>query len=82
MTPRDAYFLPQEVVEASDAVGRVSGAAVATYPPGIPLLHPGQRIGQGSIDALVAARTAGATVTGLAEAGTSSRLLFKVVKEA
>jgi arginine decarboxylase len=39
---RDAYFADSEVVSAAQAVGRISADAVATYPPGIPNLLPGE----------------------------------------
>ena len=41
---RDAYFARTEVVDATDAIGRVSADSVAAYPPGIPNLLPGERI--------------------------------------
>lgn len=44
MQPRDAFFAPSEIVDAADAVGRVSADTVAAYPPGIPNLMPGEVI--------------------------------------
>jgi lysine decarboxylase len=44
MSPRDAYLAPHEVVDAADAVGRVSADTLAAYPPGIPNVLPGERI--------------------------------------
>lgn len=42
MIPRDAYFAPSEVVDAKEAVGRVSADTLAAYPPGIPNIVPGE----------------------------------------
>lgn len=42
--PRDAYFAENEVVSASEAVGRISSDSLAAYPPGIPNLLPGEEI--------------------------------------
>lgn len=42
--PRAAYFGAHEIVDAADAVGRVSADALAAYPPGIPNLLPGEII--------------------------------------
>lgn len=42
--PRDAYFGETEVVEADEAVGRISADSLAAYPPGIPNLLPGEEI--------------------------------------
>ncbi|HST55816.1 MAG TPA: aminotransferase class I/II-fold pyridoxal phosphate-dependent enzyme [Solirubrobacteraceae bacterium] len=44
LTPREAYLGPQEVVPAADAVGRVAAESLATYPPGIPNVLPGERL--------------------------------------
>jgi arginine decarboxylase len=44
MTPRDAYLGEQEVVPASRAAGRVAAESLATYPPGIPNVLPGERL--------------------------------------
>ena len=41
MTPREAFFGPQEVVPADDAAGRVAAESLAAYPPGIPNVLPG-----------------------------------------
>ena len=44
MTPREAYLGPQEVVPADRAVGRIAAESLATYPPGIPNVLPGERL--------------------------------------
>jgi lysine decarboxylase len=44
MTPREAYLGRQEVVPAADAVGRIAAESLATYPPGIPNVLPGERL--------------------------------------
>jgi lysine decarboxylase len=41
---RDAYFGATQVVDAGEAIGRVSADTVAAYPPGIPNLLPGEVI--------------------------------------
>jgi lysine decarboxylase len=42
LTPREAYLGPQEVVPAPEAAGRVAAESLATYPPGIPNVLPGE----------------------------------------
>lgn len=44
MTPREAYLGSQEVVPAAEAVGRIAAESLATYPPGIPNVLPGERL--------------------------------------
>ena len=42
--PREAFLGEAELVAVDDAVGRISCEAIASYPPGIPALLPGERI--------------------------------------
>ena len=44
MTPREAYLGDQEVVPTSGAAGRIVAESLATYPPGIPNVLPGERL--------------------------------------
>ncbi len=44
MTPREAYLGPQEVIPAAKASGRIAAESLATYPPGIPNVLPGERL--------------------------------------
>jgi lysine decarboxylase len=44
MTPREAFLGSQEVVPAARAAGRVAAESLATYPPGIPNVLPGERL--------------------------------------
>ena len=57
--PRDAFFAAAEPVPLDRAVGRISAELVAPYPPGIPVLAPGERITAETLDALEHARRAG-----------------------
>jgi lysine decarboxylase len=49
VSPRDAFLGAAELVSADDAVGRVSCESIAGYPPGIPALLPGERIGSETV---------------------------------
>jgi hypothetical protein len=44
MTPRDAYFARSRTIPLSEAVGQISSELVIPYPPGIPVLAPGDVI--------------------------------------
>ena len=50
MSPREAFLGPQEVVAAERAAGRVAAEALATYPPGIPNVLPGERLTAETLD--------------------------------
>lgn len=59
LPPRAAFFAPSEAVALGDAVGRISAELVAPYPPGIPVLAPGEEVTEGVLDALGKARSDG-----------------------
>jgi arginine decarboxylase len=52
MLPRDAFFGPVEVIPCEEAPGRIAAEMATPYPPGIPLLLPGERINKAAIDYL------------------------------
>jgi arginine decarboxylase len=60
--PRTAFFAPAEAVSIDAAVGRTCAELVAPYPPGIPVLAPGERVGAEVVTALRAARSLGLRV--------------------
>jgi arginine/lysine/ornithine decarboxylase len=52
MLPRDAFFGPVEVIPCEEAPGRIAAEMATPYPPGVPLLLPGERINKAAIDYL------------------------------
>jgi arginine/lysine/ornithine decarboxylase len=44
MAPRDAFFATAEQVALADCPGRVCAELVSPYPPGVPVLAPGERV--------------------------------------
>jgi lysine decarboxylase len=52
LAPREAFFAANETVSAARAVGRVSAELIAPYPPGVPVLAPGELITAEALDAL------------------------------
>ena len=76
MTPRDAFYSDTELISVGEAVGRVAAEIVTVYPPGIPLVVPGEEISLGAIDYITNMAGLGAIVDGLNE----SNNLVRVVK--
>jgi len=62
MSPRDAYFAEHVSVSAEEAIGRVSAELVAPYPPGIPVLTPGERVTEAAVVGLRAVMSHGTQV--------------------
>src|SRR3954470_2030138 len=50
MSPRSAFFGPQEVIPFGEAVGRIAAESLAAYPPGIPNVLPGERLTRETAD--------------------------------
>ena len=69
MRPRDAFFAPQEPVLLEEAAGRVAGEMAAPYPPGIPLIYPGERMTEEICRRLAWCRACGIPVHGPADPG-------------
>jgi len=76
MTPREAFYYDTEMVGINQAIGRVSAEIVTVYPPGIPLLVPGEEISQDAIDYLRNMAGLGAIIDGMNE----NNSLVRVVK--
>lgn len=52
MTPREAYFAHRRRLPLREAIGEVSTEQFCPYPPGVPLLAPGERITEEVVKAI------------------------------
>ncbi len=62
MPPRRAFFAAASTVPVHEAVGRTCAELIAPYPPGIPVLAPGEEITEAALAALDQARRAGVRI--------------------
>ncbi|MBP2019398.1 arginine/lysine/ornithine decarboxylase [Symbiobacterium terraclitae] len=67
MTPRAAYLGPKRAVPLEEAVGRIAAELVAPYPPGIPVVAPGERLTRDVVDYLGHAARSGWHLQGPAD---------------
>ena len=44
VSPREAFFAPRRRIPLREAVGEISAEQFSPYPPGVPLLAPGERV--------------------------------------
>ncbi len=79
MTPRDAFFADHVTVDAAAAVGRICAEVVAPYPPGVPVLVPGEVVTAEAVRSLRAALAAGTRVAYAADS--TLRTLQVVARE-
>lgn len=66
--PREAFFGDTETVPVARAAGRVSAELVAPYPPGVPVLAPGELVTQEALAALAEAKADGVRIAYAADA--------------
>jgi arginine decarboxylase len=59
MSPREAFFAETEQIPVEQAAGRISAEMVSPYPPGVPVLAPGEQISQEALDYLTSGVHAG-----------------------
>ncbi len=64
-SPRDAYFAPHAFVPLARAAGRVSTDIITVYPPGIPILVPGEEISCTAVEYLQFLGARGARIDGV-----------------
>jgi arginine decarboxylase len=67
MLPRDAFLGATESVPWREAAGRITAEMVCPYPPGIPIIAPGELLTQPVVEYLVETVAAGAMVEGAAD---------------
>lgn len=77
-SPRDAFFALAKTVTLEQAVDRVSVELICPYPPGIPVLFPGEVITAIALDYLQQVLALGASITGCHD---TTLQTFKVVRE-
>lgn len=69
MTLAQAFHREQEEVLLSEAAGRISAGFIALYPPGIPLVAPGEKLTQTLINVIAENAGKGFAIQGLSPGG-------------
>ena len=64
VSPQEAFYAQKESLPLTDTAGRVCSEFVMCYPPGIPILAPGERITREIIDYIRYAKEKGCSMTG------------------
>ncbi|WP_409967596.1 aminotransferase class I/II-fold pyridoxal phosphate-dependent enzyme [Bengtsoniella intestinalis] len=65
-SPQMPFYAEKISLPIQEAVGGVAGEFVMCYPPGIPLLAPGERVSQEVVDHILFARDKGCSLQGMA----------------
>ena len=61
--PRDAFYMQKKILPLADSVGEIAGEYIMAYPPGIPVLSPGERITKEIIDYIEVLKTQKSVLT-------------------
>ena len=64
MNPREAFFAPIRTVALEKAIGCICGETIAFYPPGIPVLCPGEEITEALVEYIRFYQTQGMRLSG------------------
>lgn len=64
MTPREAFFATAQALPMQQTVGHIAADALCPYPPGIPVLLPGEIVTAEAIAQLAQIHQAGGVITG------------------
>ena len=67
ISPREAFFAPTEAVPIKKSINRIGGELICPYPPGIPVLMPGEIITSEAIDYLEQVLSLGGIITGCSD---------------
>ena len=66
-SPQESFYAPKESLPIQETAGRVCGESVMCYPPGIPILSPGEKITDEIIGHILYAREKGCSLQGMAD---------------
>ena len=64
MSPQDSFYAEKEAVPIRESEGRICSEFVMCYPPGIPILAPGEKITKDVIEYILYAKEKGCSMTG------------------
>lgn len=64
LPPQEGFYAPKTSVPLEHAVGGICGEFVMCYPPGIPILAPGEKVTKDIVDYILYAKEKGCSLTG------------------
>lgn len=77
VSPREAFYSETQRLPLRDAVGRISAEFAMCYPPGIPILAPGERVTEQIVDYIEYAKSKGGSMTGASDIETKTLKVLK-----
>ncbi|GER36153.1 arginine decarboxylase [Striga asiatica] len=78
LSPRDAFFVRKRKVGLDECLGKICGELICPYPPGIPVLVPGEVITESALGYLLSVKRMGAVITGAVDPSLLSLVVCEV----
>ncbi|MGL5541350.1 MAG: aminotransferase class I/II-fold pyridoxal phosphate-dependent enzyme [Erysipelotrichaceae bacterium] len=79
--PQAAFYAEKEKFSLNASIGKVCGEFVMAYPPGIPIVAPGEEITQEIIDYILYAKRKGCSLTGFQDQSLATIQVLKGVHD-
>lgn len=77
LSPRETFYAAREFVPLMQATGRIAAEEITFYPPGIPVIIPGERITKEAVGYLLEMTRMGMKVTGAQDVSLSTVCVVK-----
>ncbi|HIX15782.1 MAG TPA: aminotransferase class V-fold PLP-dependent enzyme [Candidatus Hungatella pullicola] len=77
ISPQRAFYSEKISVLVKEAAGKISGEFVMCYPPGIPILAPGEMITQEIVEYILYAKEKGCSMQGTEDPGVNHLMVLK-----
>lgn len=77
LSPRETFYAAREFVPLMQATGRIAAEEITFYPPGIPVIIPGERITEEAVGYLLEMTRMGMKVTGAQDVSLSTVCVVK-----
>ena len=76
-SPQEAFYADKESLPIKDTKGRISGEFVMCYPPGIPILAPGEMITEEIIEYILYVKEKGCSMQGTEDPMVNNLMVLK-----
>lgn len=67
VSPRNAFYARKRLVDLDKAIGEISGESIMAYPPGIPIMTPGEKINREMIEYIKFLKDQKSVITGMSD---------------
>ncbi|MGO0862469.1 arginine decarboxylase, partial [Clostridioides difficile] len=77
LNPREAFYASKESIEIRSCIGRICGESIMAYPPGIPIVTPGELITKEIMEYIIFLKKSNAYLTDMQDKNLDTILVIK-----